>query len=139
MSCASSRELPRWRRRKRLWERCGRIRSEGLGWLNFLRTLRLQRLSGRRHGAGQDDAGAGAAGAAAAARAGRAGPSLVVVPRSLVFNWQQEAAKFAPKLRVLDHAHAARPSRPSISDFDMILTTYGTLRNDVAALEGSAV
>ena len=29
--------------------------------------------------------------------------SLVVVPKSLVFNWKQEAARFAPRLRVLDH------------------------------------
>ena len=38
----------------------------------------------------------------AAARRARA-PSLVVVPRSLVFNWKQEAARFTPQLRVLDH------------------------------------
>ena len=30
-------------------------------------------------------------------------PSLVVVPRSLVFNWKEEAARFAPRLRVRDH------------------------------------
>ena len=51
----------------------------------------------------------------ASARAGRdgvaAGPSLVVVPRSLVFNWKQEAARFTPKLRVLDHTGAG-PRKP---------------------------
>ena len=35
-------------------------------------------------------------------------PSLVVVPRSLVFNWKQEAARFTPELRVLDHTGAGR-------------------------------
>ena len=35
-------------------------------------------------------------------------PSLVVVPRSLVFNWKQEAARFAPELRVLDHTGIGR-------------------------------
>jgi SNF2 family DNA or RNA helicase len=60
------------------------------------------------------------------------GPSLVVVPRSLVFNWHQEAAKFAPQLRVLDHATAGRlRTVDHFQDFDVILTTYGTLRNDV--------
>jgi superfamily II DNA or RNA helicase len=59
-------------------------------------------------------------------------PSLVVVPKSLVFNWKQEAAKFAPKLRVLDHTGYAREkeSLEHFDDYDLILTTYGTLRND---------
>ena len=59
-------------------------------------------------------------------------PSLVVVPKSLVFNWRQEAAKFAPKLRVLDHTGYAREkeSLEHFDDYDLILTTYGTLRND---------
>ena len=35
-------------------------------------------------------------------------PSLVVVPRSLVFNWKQEAARFAPALRVLDYTGGGR-------------------------------
>ena len=38
-------------------------------------------------------------------------PSLVVVPRSLVFNWKQEAARFTPKLRVLDHTGIGRGER----------------------------
>jgi superfamily II DNA or RNA helicase len=59
-------------------------------------------------------------------------PSLVVVPKSLVFNWKQEAAKFAPRLRVLDHTGYAREkeSLEHFDDYDLILTTYGTLRND---------
>ena len=35
-------------------------------------------------------------------------PSLVVVPRSLVFNWKHEAERFAPQLRVLDHTGIGR-------------------------------
>jgi superfamily II DNA or RNA helicase len=58
-------------------------------------------------------------------------PSLVVVPKSLVFNWKQEAAKFAPKLRVLDHTGQERGNlAEQLNDYDLILTTYGTLRND---------
>ncbi len=59
-------------------------------------------------------------------------PSLVVVPKSLVFNWKQEAARFAPRLRVLDHTGHAREkeSLEHFDDYDLILTTYGTLRND---------
>jgi superfamily II DNA or RNA helicase len=59
-------------------------------------------------------------------------PSLAIVPKSLVFNWKQEAARFAPKLRVLDHTGHAREkeSLEHFDDYDLILTTYGTLRND---------
>lgn len=58
-------------------------------------------------------------------------PSLVVVPKSLVFNWKQEAAKFAPGLKVLDHTGQERGSiTDQLDDYDLILTTYGTLRND---------
>ncbi|HEY6400659.1 MAG TPA: SNF2-related protein, partial [Blastocatellia bacterium] len=59
-------------------------------------------------------------------------PSLAVVPKSLVFNWKQEAARFAPKLRVLDHTGQTRgkESLEHFDEYDLILTTYGTLRND---------
>jgi superfamily II DNA or RNA helicase len=57
-------------------------------------------------------------------------PSLVIVPRSLVFNWFQEAARFTPRLRLLDHTGAGR-STETFDGVDVILTTYGTLRRDV--------
>jgi superfamily II DNA or RNA helicase len=58
-------------------------------------------------------------------------PSLVVVPRSLVFNWKQEAAKFTPKLRVLDHTGQDRGKvSERMNDCDLVITTYGTLRSD---------
>ncbi|MBI3651302.1 MAG: SNF2 helicase associated domain-containing protein [Acidobacteria bacterium] len=58
-------------------------------------------------------------------------PSLVVVPKSLVFNWKQEATKFTPEMRVLDHTGGfRRKSTEHFDDYDLILTTYGTLRND---------
>ena len=62
----------------------------------------------------------------------RPGPSLVVVPKSLVFNWKQEAAKFTPQMRVLDHTGIARTKETAehFDQFDLILTTYGTLRRD---------
>jgi superfamily II DNA or RNA helicase len=70
-----------------------------------------------------------------AARAGN-GPSLVVAPRSLVFNWRDEAARFVPSLRVVDHSGAARKrgQRADFADVDLVLTTYGTLRRDAEDL-----
>jgi SNF2 family DNA or RNA helicase len=66
----------------------------------------------------------------------RPAPALVVVPRSLVFNWKQEAARFTPELRVLDHTGITRlPPGKHFDDYDVILTTYGTLRRDVLAFK----
>ena len=61
-------------------------------------------------------------------------PSLVVVPRSVVFNWKEEAARFAPKLRVLDFSGASR-SVGRLDGHDIILTSYGTLRRDALILK----
>jgi SNF2 family DNA or RNA helicase len=62
-------------------------------------------------------------------------PSLVVAPKSLIFNWREEAARFAPSLLVLDHTGVQRePPGAHFADYDVVLTTYGTLRRDIAAL-----
>jgi SNF2 family DNA or RNA helicase len=67
--------------------------------------------------------------------AGVAGPSLVVVPRSVVFNWIEEARRFTPALRVLDLSHAARAADyATVSEVHVAISTYGTLRRDQATL-----
>ena len=61
--------------------------------------------------------------------------SLLVVPRSLVFNWEREAAQFTPRLRLLNHATPARTEDISdFDDYDLVLTTYGLLRRDIEML-----
>ncbi|MCE9545292.1 MAG: DEAD/DEAH box helicase [Planctomycetia bacterium] len=61
--------------------------------------------------------------------------SLIVVPRSLVFNWVEEAKRFTPKLRVLNYTGLARRDvLKDLSQYDLVVTTYGTLRRDVAEL-----
>lgn len=101
--------------------------KEGLGWLQFLRDFGFG-------GCLADDMGLGKTAQVLAyledRRAAGAGPSLVVVPRSLVFNWQQEAARFTPQLRVLDYSGAQRRSL-DLDACDLVLATYGTLRRDV--------
>lgn len=109
---------------------------DGLGWLHFLRRFSFG-------GCLADDMGLGKTiqilALLEARRAQQAddptrqrAPSLVVVPKSLVFNWQQEAARFTPHLRVLDHTGQFRKKDEvgHFEDYDLILTTYGTLRND---------
>ena len=103
---------------------------DGVGWMDFLRRFSFG-------GCLADDMGVGkTAQVLALLEARRAlsdatGPSLVVVPKSLVFNWKQEAARFTPRLRVLDHTGLARDIN-SFSGYDVVLTTYGTLRRDAA-------
>jgi superfamily II DNA or RNA helicase len=114
---------------------------EGLGWLGFLQRFGLG-------GCLADDMGLGKTVQVLAllesrrdsyARGGRQTPrpSLVVVPRSLVFHWKREAARFTPKLQFLDHTGSLR-AKPGehFSDYDVVITTYGTLRRD--ALEFKA-
>jgi superfamily II DNA or RNA helicase len=111
---------------------------DALGWLTFLRefgfggcladdmglgktVVVLALLDARRQQ--RDDSGS------------KRQPSLVVVPRSVLFNWQQEAKRFAPRLNVLDFSGADRAGRMhQIGDNDLVLITYGTLRRDAAAL-----
>jgi SNF2 family DNA or RNA helicase len=66
------------------------------------------------------------------------GVSLVVVPRSLVFNWQQEAARFTPGLRLLTHTGMDRKkSTEHFQDYHLIITTYGTLRRDAVQFQNA--
>jgi len=65
-------------------------------------------------------------------RSGRSGaPHLLVVPASLLANWQSEMARFAPSLRVVvAHPSAmsrAELARPELGDTDVVLTSYGTV------------
>ncbi len=61
--------------------------------------------------------------------------ALVVMPASLVYNWQAELKKFAPGLRVYVHAGAGRTThREFLSAFDVILTTYQTALRDMDML-----
>ncbi|MFT4047744.1 MAG: DEAD/DEAH box helicase [Solimonas sp.] len=66
-------------------------------------------------------------------------PVLVVAPTSLVFNWRREAARFAPKLRVLVlHGHERRRRFSAMAHVDIVLTTYALLPRDLEALRRQA-
>ncbi len=61
--------------------------------------------------------------------------SLIVLPASLIHNWFNELERFAPWLKVYIHAGSNRATYSRYFDqFDIILTTYGILRNDVTML-----
>ena len=62
------------------------------------------------------------------------GPSLVVCPSSLIFNWHAEAAKWTPELRVLTLDGPQRSDDfHKIEKSDLVITSYPLLRRDVDA------
>ena len=69
-----------------------------------------------------------------AKREGDPGPHLLVVPASLIANWQAEAARFAPHLRLLVAHPSATPAKAlaalkvkQLAAFDVVVTSYGTV------------
>ncbi len=119
---------------------------EGLGWLGFLREFRIG-------GCLADDMGLGKTIQVLAHLAGLRGedtgsggkpkkrmpprkPSLAVVPKSLVFNWRDEAARFTPDLRVVTYTGEERHEEfDALKRADLVITTYGTLRKDILKLK----
>ncbi|MBC7452957.1 MAG: DEAD/DEAH box helicase [Massilia sp.] len=108
--------------------------SAGLAWMQFLREFKLAGILA-------DDMGLGKTLQTLAhilleKEAGRlTAPALVVAPTSLMGNWQAEAARFAPDLRVLLLHGADRSQRfDQIDQHDLVLTTYALLPRDEAEL-----
>ena len=67
----------------------------------------------------------------------RSGASLLVVPKSLIVNWQRESEKFTPELSFLEYIGNFRSKDTSIfNDYDVVLTTYGTMLRDIEILRG---
>ncbi len=69
-----------------------------------------------------------------AKREGDAGPHLLVVPASLIANWQAEMARFAPHLRLLIAHPSAAPaktlallSKQQLAAADVVLTSYASV------------
>ena len=57
---------------------------------------------------------------------------LVVCPTTLMFNWENEINKFTPTLTKFIHHGPKRAMNPKMfEDFDVIITTYGTMRSDI--------
>ncbi|GAA4369947.1 DEAD/DEAH box helicase [Actinomadura verrucosospora] len=111
--------------------------ERGLAWLTFMNELGLGALLA-------DDMGLGKTisvlsllvherkdGATTA-------PTLAILPMSLVGNWQREAARFTPKLRVYVHhgtgRHRGEELAEAVAGADLVLTTYGTAARDAEML-----
>lgn len=108
--------------------------KEGLNWLNFLDTFNFG-------GCLADDMGLGKtiqvlAFILSQQEKVERNTNLIVVPASLVFNWQQEIRKFAPTLKVTTIYGANRiKQQKDFDQYQIVLTSYGTLLADVAWLK----
>ena len=108
--------------------------QRGLAWLSFLESVGLG-------GVLADDMGLGKTVQLLALIAGdpaEAAPTLLICPTSLVGNWQREAAKFTPGVRVHVHHGAERPRGKAFSEAvdaaDVVITTYALAGRDADAL-----
>jgi superfamily II DNA or RNA helicase len=114
--------------------------QRGLDWLSFCDRLRIGACLA-------DDMGLGKtvqvlALLARQQEAGEAGPTLLVCPMSVVGNWQREAARFVPSLRVYVHHGGSRESGKAfaarLTDTDLVITTYGLAVRDLPLLQAAS-
>jgi len=108
--------------------------QHGLNWLQHLRRLDLGALLADDMGLGktiqtlahilkEKETGA------------LSSPALVVAPTSLMHNWQAEAARFTPDLKVLLlHGSDRKSSFSRLEQYDLVLTTYALLHRDAHVL-----
>ena len=108
---------------------------EGLNWMQTLRELGVGGILG-------DDMGLGKtlqtlAHLLTEKQAGRLEqPALAVMPTSLIPNWLDEAQRFTPQLKVLAlHGSARQKDFASLTEYDLVLTTYALLPRDLEVLQ----
>lgn len=104
----------------------------GYNWLRFLNDYRLG-------GCLADDMGLGKTVQTLtlmlAEKEAGAGTTLLVMPTSLIYNWEMEASKFAPELKILNYTGTLRNKDVKRFDkYDLVLTSYGITRLDVELL-----
>jgi len=102
----------------------------GYNWMHFLNQYRFG-------GCLADDMGLGKTVMTLALlqsqkEAGAPEPSLLVMPTSLLYNWELEARRFTPELRILVYTGTYRDKNTEQFDqYDLILTSYGIVRIDI--------
>jgi len=128
--------------------------QRGLAWLSFLgglglgavladdmglgKTIQLLALIAAEAARGESAVLTPIAGSTALSPGAGRRPTLLVCPMSLVGNWQREAARFTPGLRVHVHHGAERLTgdelAATLAGTDLVITTYGIATRDRAAL-----
>ena len=106
----------------------------GYNWLRFLNEFSLG-------GCLADDMGLGKtvqtlAMLAWESQVEKRGTSLIIMPTSLIYNWEMEAAKFAPELKILNYTGTGRKKDNSVfAKYDVVITSYGITRLDAEVLQ----
>ncbi len=108
----------------------------GHGWLRTLHDAGLGGLLADEMGLGKTiQVLAFLDGLAADGALGPGAPALVVAPRSVVGNWQREAARFAPRLGAVLHVGGGRDDAPSaLARAPLVITSYQTMVRDLELL-----
>lgn len=107
--------------------------KEGFNWLQFLNQYNFG-------GCLADDMGLGKTVQTLAMlqsekESGRTAATLLIMPTSLVYNWQSEAEKFTPELKIFVYTGTNRiKDSKQFEDYDLILTSYGITRLDIDIL-----
>jgi non-specific serine/threonine protein kinase len=142
-------DLPQRRERLRSFERItpqplpkgfiGELRAyqkHGFDWLHFLKEYKFGGILA-------DDMGLGKTVQVLAyllsqqEQAVAESAALLVVPKSLITNWQRESEKFTPSLRFLEYMGALRSKDTAVfNEYDVVLTSYGTMLRDIEILRG---
>lgn len=106
----------------------------GYDWLQFLNQYRLG-------GCLADDMGLGKtvqtlALLQAQKEGGAENASLLAMPTSLIYNWQKEAKKFTPGLKVYNYTGVNRVKDVGLFEgYDLVITSYGIIRRDLEMLK----
>ena len=105
----------------------------GYNWLRFLNEYKLG-------GCLADDMGLGKTvqtlALLLAEKEAGSGPSLLIMPTSLIYNWEMEASKFSPELKVLNYTGTLRnKDTKRFEKYDIVLTSYGITRLDIELLQ----
>jgi SNF2 family DNA or RNA helicase len=102
---------------------------DGVKWLWFLFQEKLSGLLCDEMGLGKTHQAMALI--SACVKKEKKGPFIVLCPLSVIYHWEEKLAEFLPSLRVLTYHGAKRELK---GEFDLLLTSYGTYRNDVKTL-----
>lgn len=109
---------------------------QGLSWLMFLRNNRFGGILADDMGLGKTVQTLAFLQKIKHAKNEVDGPFLLIAPTSLLYNWLHEIATFTPELSVSMHAGSKRAkTQEEFPKTDIILTSYGLIRNDIALFE----
>lgn len=108
----------------------------GFNWLRFLNSYNFGGCLADDMGLGKTVQTLAMLQAVKEEQNGSTGTSLLVMPTSLIYNWEMEAVKFTPDLKVLNYTGTQRDKDvEKFAEYDLVLTSYGLVRLDIELLE----